>query len=83
MEKEQNPLQDYDQQSVNWKIIRLEEYSSASPIIATMQKTLMVTYNRAYRYMPKVRATGGISSRCFLQLIIYTILFAAISRNRE
>ena len=83
--KEQNPLQDYDQQSrqLAEEIARLEGELQRQPDNSDVQKTLMLTYNRHYRYMPKVRATGRISMRCFCRLIIYAILFAAISRNRE
>ena len=68
--KEQNPLQDYDQQSrqLAEEIARLEGELQRQPDNSDM---------------PKVRATGRVSMRCFCRLIIYAILFAAISRNRE
>lgn len=47
--KEQNPLQDYDQQSrqLAEEIARLEGELQRQPDNSDVQKTLMLTYNRA------------------------------------
>jgi TolA-binding protein len=82
--KEQTPLQDYDQQSrqLAEEIARLEGELQRQPDNSDVQKTLMLTYNRALSVYAK-STTGRISMRCFCRLIIYAILFAAIFRNRE
>lgn len=48
--KEQNPLQDYDQQSrqLAEEIARLEGELQRQPDNSDVQKTLMLTYNRAF-----------------------------------
>lgn len=83
--KEQNPLQDYDQQSrqLAEEIARLEGELQRQPDNSDVQKTLMLTYNRALSVYAKSKSHRRISMRCFCRLIIYAILFAAISRNRE
>ncbi len=84
--KEQNPLQDYDQQSrqLAEEIARLEGELQRQPDNSDVQKTLMLTYNRALSVYAKSKShLKRISMRCFCRLIIYAILFAAISRNRE
>ncbi len=81
--KEQTALQDYDQQSrqLAEEIARLEGELQRQPGNSEVQKTLMLTYNRALSIYAKSPPTGRILIRCFCRLIIYAILFAAIFRN--
>lgn len=68
--KEQTPLQDYDQQSrqLAEEIARLEGELQRQPGNSEVQKTLMLTYNRALSIYAKSTTHGQDIDTLFLQI---------------
>ncbi len=68
--KEQNPLQDYDQQSrqLAEEIARLEGELQRQPDNSDVQKTLMLTYNRALSVYAKSKSHRQDIDALFLQI---------------
>ena len=68
--KEQTPLQDYDQQSrqLAEEIARLEGELQRQPGNSEVQKTLMLTYNRALSIYAKSTAYRQDIDTLFLQI---------------
>ena len=68
--KEQNPLQDYDQQSrqLAEEIARLEGELQRQPDNSDEQKTLMLTYNRALSVYVKSKSHRQDIDALFLQI---------------
>ena len=68
--KEQNPLQDYDQQSrqLAEEIARLEGELQRQPDNSDVQKTLMLTYNRALSVYAKSKSNRQGIDALFLQI---------------
>ena len=64
--KEQNPLQDYDQQSrqLAEEIARLEGELQRQPDNSDVQKTLMLTYNRALSVYAKSKSHPKKDAGC-------------------